>query len=547
MEERTQDKKSGDLSPAHTSESEAVYILITQCLQNDFFLNPQCRLCLPEREAGKLLVGKAALPQSSSALTRVGNRFSLQPGFPQGGPLGLFLRHAIGGRLEGKENGTLHVINIRDWHTPGERYDRERRLYGPHCEENTWGAAYIDGLAEYLHPKTPPQQMSSKTSTVQFYEVLSSSVFDFKPEDDPKAAHADERQEPALAKPASKYQASQLEDILDKILPKTPRPVYVAVIGVYTDIKVKTLLIGLRTRYDIPNLAVSDTLTASPSLERHLGALDFAQKVLWVDVIHGVNDLIRFLGGEGCAPNESNVVPTERFADYASYFQDKQNVLAYQHEKLDDYLALTKQRAEKVYETIRSSNVWLMRCGLGFLAFTLLGPLVAPFIQLKVPTFQWNWTLSAVTGGLGTVQLLAVFFSHPMERLTKNLSNFTTLRMLLESHSLKIALARFHLTTPKTLKEMENGEKQIRVLLQQLQTLNEIDSTDFRTLDQLGFRTAKADAAEKKETTKQDAQPGGPAASANTTNGTTPQTPDALSQQDSAGAKSSPILEKPAH
>ena len=33
--------------------------------------------------------------------------------------------------------------------------------------------------------------------------------------------------------------------------------VYVAVIGVYSDIKVPTLLGGLLARYDLPNLAVS--------------------------------------------------------------------------------------------------------------------------------------------------------------------------------------------------------------------------------------------------------------------------------------------------
>src|SRR5438034_622980 len=67
--------------------------------------------------------------------------------------------------------------------------------------------------------------------------------------------------------------------------------IYIAVIGVYTDLKVLTLLAGLRTRYNVPNLAVSDTLTASPTLERHLAGLDFAAKLLGVEVIHGVNDL----------------------------------------------------------------------------------------------------------------------------------------------------------------------------------------------------------------------------------------------------------------
>ena len=45
-----------------------------------------------------------------------------------------------------------------------------------------------------------------------------------------------------------------------------------------------------------PNLAVSDTFTASPTLERHLAGLDYAAKVLDVEVVHGINDLVGFLG-----------------------------------------------------------------------------------------------------------------------------------------------------------------------------------------------------------------------------------------------------------
>src|SRR5207247_7279340 len=62
---------------------------------------------------------------------------------------------------------------------------------------------------------------------------------------------------------------------------------YVAVIGVYTDIKVQLLLAGLRSRYELENLAVSDTLTGSRSLERHLRELDFADKPLNAEATHG--------------------------------------------------------------------------------------------------------------------------------------------------------------------------------------------------------------------------------------------------------------------
>jgi hypothetical protein len=37
------------------------YVLVTQCLQNDFFLNPDCRLALPESVVREMLLGKRQL------------------------------------------------------------------------------------------------------------------------------------------------------------------------------------------------------------------------------------------------------------------------------------------------------------------------------------------------------------------------------------------------------------------------------------------------------------------------------------------------------
>ena len=45
--------------PAATkTEKETRYILITECLQNDLFLNPECRLFLRDDAVRKLLVAK---------------------------------------------------------------------------------------------------------------------------------------------------------------------------------------------------------------------------------------------------------------------------------------------------------------------------------------------------------------------------------------------------------------------------------------------------------------------------------------------------------
>jgi hypothetical protein len=35
--------------------NDKCYILITQCLQNDFFINKECRLCLPDDEVERML------------------------------------------------------------------------------------------------------------------------------------------------------------------------------------------------------------------------------------------------------------------------------------------------------------------------------------------------------------------------------------------------------------------------------------------------------------------------------------------------------------
>ena len=106
-------------------------------------------------------------------------------------------------------------------------------------------------------------------------------------------------------------------------------------IGVYTDVKVPILLAGLRARYLVPNLAVSDTLTASRGLERHLVGLDFADKLLGVEVIHGIEDLAAYVGSDLELDDESKLVAAPDFGQFRSYFADKQNVLAHQSERLE--------------------------------------------------------------------------------------------------------------------------------------------------------------------------------------------------------------------
>jgi nicotinamidase-related amidase len=481
------------------------YILLTECLQNDFLLNRECRLYLGDAAALGMLAGRGAnLPPPGGGRLKV-SRESLERG-----PLGVFLEAVIDRRRRSVGDGTLHVINIRDWHEPGTAYDRERRAYGNHCERGTWGAGYVEGLERYLDPAghaTGREAVSFVEGSVRVCHIHADSVFDFRPRTSDRRGRL------------GKLPVTELEDILDILVqgrdeevaaaddilargvqldsihevaktvetqPELRAHVYVAVIGVYSDIKVLTLLGGLLARYDLSNLAVSDTLTSSPTLERHISGLDFAAKVMQVEVVHGVNDLVRYVGGTPPLEREAEIVPPDGFAQYQTFFKDKQSVLAYQSEKLQDYLVLTERRAINTYNWIERSNLFLIGWGTVFLVATLVFA-----IWSAIDPSQVSWAIPAITGGLGLAQLVTAFFTQPMKDLQRNLMNLTTYRMVLESHSLKMALARFHLTTPHTLREIhtesdsEEATRQVQVLERELEAIRKADEVDYGALKSL--------------------------------------------------------------
>jgi len=502
---------AGMAAPEQTSaDEEPRHVLITQCLQNDFLLNPECRLSLPDAVVRALLLGRRRFESKTGEGVR-----RLPARAVAAGPLGLFLEQTIGRRRRGEDGrGVLHVINIRDWHVPDDNYDFERRRYGAHCEAGTWGAGYVDGLEGWLDPAGPLQSEEAcyfEEGSVRVHHIHADSIFDFKP----RRAHigAEERKFPASAlemlvdvivqgSEADQERARALlradpraralwplaKEIDDDEAVRSSARLYVGVIGVYTDIKVKTLLTGLRTRYELPNLAVSDTFTASTSLERHLGGLDFAAKLLNVEVVHGINDLTRFLGGTGDLADESEIVAADSFSRYQTYFQDRQNVLAHESEKLREYELLTQRRALEVYDTIRRANTVLIGFGMAFLAVTLVLSILSAF-------GVGNWQAAAVTGGLGLASFVGAFFTQPGSDLQRNLTNLAVFKMILESHSLKTAVARFHLTTPQALRELQTpreagaAARQIEVLRNELEAIEEVDRADFEALRRLGFST----------------------------------------------------------
>lgn len=503
--EGTRDSSGG------SADAGARYILITQCFQNDFFLNPECRLYLGDPEVKKLLVAKR---DHEEPFEMKRGRRQVPGRLLAAGPLGVFLRATVGARMGAKSGPLLHVINIRDWHVPDESYDAERRVFGRHCQADTWGAAYVDGLARYLDPapRLPDGKAAfAAAGRARIYHIHSDSIFDFRP-----------RWEERMVK-RPKFQRSELERLLDVLIVGSndqvervadvvreadetgrrrsdtlnaialaavdaaaqgpPAPTYIAVIGVYTDVKVQIVLAGLRTRYELDNLAVSDTLTGSRTLERHLTGLDFSDKLLNVEVVHGIGDLASYLGAEPPLTDESDTVAAPSFAQFRGYFANKQNVLAYQNEQLEEYERLTEARSIRVYEAVRRANTFLLAWGAIFLGLTLVGSILH-----LIDKERWSWELAAVTGGLGLAQVVTAFFSGPIRELQKNLNNLAGFKMILESHSLKTAFMRYHLTTPEVLRELGDPAQQkealgqISALEKQLRVIDASQANDYRAL-----------------------------------------------------------------
>lgn len=511
------------------------YVLLTQCLQNDLFLNRDCRLFLPDAAVRTMVLGKGSFDRELGT----GSRRHLTAAELASGPLGVFLEQTIGRRMQEQDGkGVLDVINIRDWHVSDDAYDAERRIYGAHCERGTWGAAYLEGLGSYLDPGGAPINEEARffeRGSVRIHHVHADSLFDFRPRSE------------QIGKEDRKFQKSALEIVLDvllqgsnddiakmrELLAADGRPaamwelacevdddeevrchdrIYVAVIGVYTDLKVKTLLTGIRTLYNLPNLAVSDTLTASATLERHLAGLDYASKVLGVEVIHGINDLVRYLGGSGDVADESRIVTADSYSRYQSFFKDQQNVLVYETQRLQEYTILTEKRSRDVYETVKRANAFLLVWGGAFLTATL-----ALAVASAVAPGAVNWKLPAITGGVSLAQFVGAFFTQPTSDLQRNLTNLAAFRMILESHSLKTAFARFHLTTPQMLRELRSDReataagRQIDALERELAVIQALDRADFESLRDLGFHAdASGDAAAAVPVATEEASPTAP-------------------------------------
>jgi hypothetical protein len=470
-----------------------VFIVITQCLQNGFFLADENRLCLSRDIVNRMLVGDQYENGRRVDWTKLGevdeqNRRKIADRYLQKGPLYQFFE---GITSPSARHEPLHIIHIRDWHAPSKQYDEERRLYGVHCEANTWDAKPIQGFERYLCPweldgpnsraDGKAQARSAKgysgNNNVCYYDVRSDSVFDFRtPASNELRKHLDDVK--AALPPESRYQiaGSFLQILLDQIIgfDEQQRQAYVLVIGVYTDIKIKILLTGLRARYDIQGLFVSDVLTDAPTLERHIDGLDFTDKVLNVQVLHNLNDAVSVVNS-GATHIVSNKLTetTLSFREYANYFLDREKLLAFQDQRLLKYLELTSGRSLEVYQQIYNASRWLNYFGIAFLALTILAIILR---VLGVPNITPDVILSMT--GLTAVQFFTSFFLIPFVRMRNNLNSLVRLRNYLETYSNITGLLRYHLTKVERLQpnlkdpdfaaraeqELNLLERQIRII-----------------------------------------------------------------------------------
>lgn len=457
---------------------ETHYVLITQCLQNDFFFNTDCNLCLPEGAAARLLFDAN---DPSEFEVRDGRRI-LSDRSRESSPLFQFLRTTVGSRIDGDETSHLHLINIRDWHVPGAHYDGERTSYGFHCEAGSSGAAYLNGFECYLdpaatsepHARTQRQEYWSDRLTV--HHVYSDTLFDFQVQH----RHGPGAQEEA-----------PLARILDDIIAQAEGgTLHVAVIGVLTDLKIQLLLMALRSRYNFEQLVVSDSLTASRSVERHLAALDYAKRVLQVEIIDSLPELTRFLGARPPRNAMKGRGATVEFANYSSYVQDRQGILSYEDARLRDYRRTTTDQLRRTQRTIRRASNFLVGWGVALLSIALGTSVLAAFYPGHV-----QWHIPAIAGGVGFVPLVTLLFLRPGQTMQASTNADTMFRIILESRSVKVALARHHLTTAAALKPADNVDEQLDMFERQVAILQSIDDADFRALRRLGITATPPPAA----------------------------------------------------
>jgi hypothetical protein len=202
--------------------------------------------------------------------------------------------------------------------------------------------------------------------------------------------------------------------------------------------------------------------------------------------MHGVADLARYLGSDPGEDEELESSASEvAFADYAQYFQAKQSIISYEDTQLRSYRQQITGRLRRTVQLVNFTSQFLIGCGVLTLGSSVVLAVVAAVHRGRIPI-----ALPAVLLGLSVVQLVSVFFNRPAQDLTRMLSREAVFRMLLESRSLRLALARHHLTTPEALRGDARAGSQAKVVRDQLKLLIELDQVDFDRFDRFGAGAA---------------------------------------------------------
>src|SRR5437764_773705 len=178
----------------------------------------------------------------------------------------------------------------------------------------------------------------------------------------------------------------------------------------------------------------------------------------------------------------------------------KQSIVSYADTHQRSYRQQITRSLRQTMRWVRFTNGFLIACGAFTLAATLVLAIVAAVHPGRLPV-----ALPVTVLGLSVVQLVYLFFNRPAQQLTALLSREAVIRMLLESRSLRLALARYHLTTPEALRCGAGAADQVSMLREQLNVLADLDRVDFDrfgTLDSLPGRPAADADAEGTDTPK---------------------------------------------
>lgn len=504
---------------------QTVYILITQCLQNGFFLENDARLALPLKEALRLLVGSPQElevtledPDDPRWFTAVSRLFEKDE--KQSWREFLKMRYSeLRGRIPKpiKEEEYEAQISIEKPASPSsaaltvaESAPLVSQLLPTYLQQSTRAAdSNRRTLPEKLIQNGPLYQFlkvviddEGRTADLHVIHIrdwgeqLMPDSWAAQPLEGFDAYLQPWRSDTAAAEMAASdigYQRgkvtfydvrsaslfdfkpaadgeSLLGRVLNRLINDEGRRVQAVVIGVHSDVKVKLLLSELRSRYTIDRLVVSDALTAAPTVERHVAGLKFAAEVLGVEVIHNLNDLAQVLTPQPVTA----VIPHSLTAGLPAYetYQKQEGLAFYQDSGMVEVVELSKRRSARLYKTLLTAASFLTLAGSLFIGLALVASLLIVLDSDRAT--EAYVSAMVIIGGAGLLLLGIAFLGNPIRYLQTHLNQLAQLQMELETTSLINALMRHYFSRPEHLEPqdphrekaaLENLEHQIDLIM----------------------------------------------------------------------------------